>query len=66
MIPRSLMRTPSPQRGEGWGEGARASQSEPPHPALSLLGRGRRGASSPFDVPPHSYDDRSDGTVDME
>jgi sulfur-oxidizing protein SoxA len=26
-----LMRAPSPQRGEGWGEGARASRSEPPH-----------------------------------
>ena len=36
-----LMRAPSPQRGEGWGEGARASRSQPPHPALSPLGRGR-------------------------
>ena len=36
-----LMRAPSPQRGEGWGEGARASRSEPPHPSLSPLGRGR-------------------------
>jgi L-cysteine S-thiosulfotransferase len=37
-----LMRAPSPPRGEGWGEGARASRSEPPHPSLSPLGRGRR------------------------
>jgi L-cysteine S-thiosulfotransferase len=36
-----LMRAPSPQRGEGWGEGDRASRSEPPHPSLSPLGRGR-------------------------
>ena len=36
-----LMRAPSPQRGEGWGEGAPTSRSEPPHPALSPLGRGR-------------------------
>ena len=36
-----LMRTPSPQGGEGWGEGVRASRSEPPHPSLSPLGRGR-------------------------
>ena len=35
-----LMRAPSPQRGEGWGEGARASRSEPPHSSLSPLGRG--------------------------
>ena len=35
-----LMRSPSPQRGEGWGEGDRASRQEPPHPALSPLGRG--------------------------
>jgi L-cysteine S-thiosulfotransferase len=35
------VRAPSPQRGEGWGEGDRASRSEPPHPALSPLGRGR-------------------------
>ena len=35
------MRAPSPQGGEGWGEGARASRSEPPHPSLSPLGRGR-------------------------
>ena len=35
------MRAPSPQRGEGWGEGDRASRSEPPHPSLSPLGRGR-------------------------
>jgi L-cysteine S-thiosulfotransferase len=40
---RSLMQTPSPQRGEGWGEGARASRSEPPHPSLSPLGRGSSG-----------------------
>jgi sulfur-oxidizing protein SoxA len=36
-----LMRAPSPQRREGWGEGARASRSEPPHPAFSRLGIGR-------------------------
>ena len=36
--------TPSPRRGEGWGEGARRpriiSSAEPPHPTLSPLGRG--------------------------
>jgi len=33
--------SPSPQRGEGWGEGENFhSASTPPHPALSPLGRG--------------------------
>jgi ribonuclease P protein component len=36
--------SPSPRRGEGRGEGARhssaLSDSEPPHPTLSPLGRG--------------------------
>jgi len=68
MLSGSRMRTPSPQRGEGWGEGAPTERPYPPHPALSPLGRGRRGASSPFEVMPHGYDDASgrDGTVDME
>jgi L-cysteine S-thiosulfotransferase len=35
-------RAPSPQRGEGWGEGVPTERPEPPHPALSPLGRGRR------------------------
>jgi L-cysteine S-thiosulfotransferase len=34
------MRAPSPQRGEGWGEGVPTERPEPPHPALSPLGRG--------------------------
>src|ERR1700683_3073972 len=37
---------PSPQRGEGGGEGVPTSRPEPPHPSLSPLGRGsseRRG-----------------------
>jgi L-cysteine S-thiosulfotransferase len=33
------MRAPSPQRGEGWGEGVPTER--PPHPSLSPLGRGR-------------------------
>jgi L-cysteine S-thiosulfotransferase len=32
---------PSPQRGEGGGEGVPTSRPEPPHPSLSPLGRGR-------------------------
>jgi L-cysteine S-thiosulfotransferase len=36
------MRAPSSQRGEGWGEGVPTERPEPPHPALSPLGRGRR------------------------
>ena len=39
---RSLMRAPSPQRGEGWGEGVPTERPESPHLALSPLGRGRR------------------------
>ena len=35
------MRAPSPQRGEGWGEGAPTERPYPPHPSLSPLGRGR-------------------------
>ena len=34
-------RAPSPQRGEGWGEGVPTERLEPPHSALSPLGRGR-------------------------
>ena len=41
-VVRSLMRAPSPQRGEGWGERVPTERPEPPHPALSPLGRGRR------------------------
>ena len=32
--------SPSPLRGEGWGEGAARSSPNPPHPALSPEGRG--------------------------
>ena len=41
-------RTPSPPRGEGWGEGSPTERPEPPHPRalrsldLSPLGRGER------------------------
>src|SRR5580700_8466187 len=38
------MRTPSPQRGEGWGEGVPTERSEPPHPGP--LANGERGTSS--------------------
>ena len=30
------LRTPSPQRGEGWGEGGRTFRPPPPHPTYSL------------------------------
>src|SRR5580704_18706120 len=36
------MRAPSPQRGEGWGEGALTERPYPLTPALSPLGRGRK------------------------
>jgi len=41
--------TPSPQRGEGWGEGVRRSRTIPdarhPHPTLSLKGEGEPAPS---------------------
>jgi biotin synthase len=41
--------TPSPRRGEGWGEGAQPSceltNAEHPHPALSLQGEGEGSAA---------------------
>ena len=45
--PRSR-RTPSPQGGEGWGEGVRASPiaSEPPHPAPPRWGEGEESVAS--------------------
>src|SRR3954463_8289063 len=46
--------TPSPRRGEGWGEGApsqkETSDAEPPHPALSPRGKGMDGGDLPHVV----------------
>ena len=36
-----LMRTPSPRRGEGWGEGVPTERPAPLTPTLSPMGRGR-------------------------
>src|SRR6202030_3402687 len=45
------MRTPSPQRGEGWGEGALTARPYPLTPALSPLGRG--GSYGRHRLPPY-------------
>jgi hypothetical protein len=40
--------TPSPRRGEGWGEGAQRfhDDAEHPHPTLSLQGEGKGSAAA--------------------
>src|SRR5687767_10888747 len=65
--------TPSPRRGEGWGEGVRNQSAtagvRPPHPALSRRGEGLSGVLSPggegsFGAVPRDQELLADGLED--
>jgi hypothetical protein len=68
MLSGSRMRTPSPQRGEGWGEGAPTERPYPLTPPSPLWGEGEDVSCRPIVVWPEGHRDKSgpDETVGTE
>jgi hypothetical protein len=68
MIAGWLMRTPSPQRGEGWGEGALTARPYPLTPPSPPWGEGEDASCRSIVVWPVGREDKSshDEAADME
>jgi hypothetical protein len=68
MLSGSRVRTPSPQRGEGWGEGALTARPYPLTPPSPLWGEGEDAPCRSIIVLPEGREDKfgHDETVETE